>query len=248
MKCTSEAGRFSEDLGALLDAELAPERHAEIEGHLEACESCREELVRLKKLSGLVGALPRDKAPGALAASIMSAVTSSGAPSGGASDVPLSDRAREAAPRSKVLQLRRWVGGITAAAAVLLVGIVGVAVLRNGDSSRRSEFAPDASAPSVATRALETADAVPEEAAGEPSARSGWYGKGAGDGAGGKAETDVADAMVAAKRARASGGAATAPAASPAAPAVRAPAEPVPADRGGRADVLRDAAATRPET
>ncbi|MHC5055147.1 MAG: anti-sigma factor family protein [Planctomycetota bacterium] len=257
MKCTNEAGRFSEDLGALLDGELAPERHAEIEEHLEACESCREELERQRKLSELVGALPREKAPGGLAVSIMSAVTSSGAPSGGSSgtslgessgmssDAPVSSPEGEAASRPKVLRLRRWAGSLTAVAAVLLVGIVGLAVLRDEDSPRRSALVPDASAPAAATRGLEMEDAAPEGAPGEPSGGAGWYGKGAGDGTGEKAETDVADAMEAAKPARASGGAATAPAA---APAVRAPGGPPRADPGVRADVPLDAAATRPET
>ena len=102
-----------EDLGAYLDDELDSARRSELDGHLASCEACTVELERLRKLSRLVGDVPRAAAPAGLAARIVSA-------------------ARE--PRPRVLRLSRWTGGLAALAAVLLVGVVSIVALRERDA------------------------------------------------------------------------------------------------------------------
>jgi len=126
MKCTSDDNGFFDDLGALLDGELDTARRAEVERHLESCEACREELARLKKLSSLVGDLAKPSAPGGVLASVMSSVASSG------SDA--AESTAGATDASKVMRLRRWIGGVSAVAAALLVGVVVFSALEREDS------------------------------------------------------------------------------------------------------------------
>ncbi len=109
MKCD----RIREDLGAYLDDELDSARRSELDGHLASCEACAAELHRLRKLSKLVADVPRATAPAGLAARIVSS-------------------ARE--PRPRVLRLSRWTGGLAAVAAVLLVGVVTIVMLRERDA------------------------------------------------------------------------------------------------------------------
>lgn len=45
-------------LSAYMDGELAPHETAAVEEHLSCCSSCREEFARLKRISGMLQALP----------------------------------------------------------------------------------------------------------------------------------------------------------------------------------------------
>jgi anti-sigma factor RsiW len=50
-------------LGAYLDGELPSEARAEVGRHLEACATCAREVDRLRRLAGLLGAVPAPEAP-----------------------------------------------------------------------------------------------------------------------------------------------------------------------------------------
>jgi len=160
MKCTSDDNGFFEDLGALLDGELGGPRRAEVERHLQSCEACREEFARLRKLSSLVGDLPSEKAPGGVLASVMSSVKSSVA-----SAKPVE---AEETPAPKLLSPRRWIGGVSAVAAALLVGVVVFSALEREDSRKRVE--PFGEEASRAIPEVALADEEREEAVDAPSA------------------------------------------------------------------------------
>jgi hypothetical protein len=151
MKCTNDTDGFREDLGGLLDGELTAERRAEVEEHVGACECCREELARLKKLSGLLGKLQRPAAPRGLAASIMSSIASgktvgASAPAELAEATEPVEAAEAARPATRpepagatptnIFNLRLWMTRATAVAAVLVVGIVVFVIMGERDSLR----------------------------------------------------------------------------------------------------------------
>ncbi|KPL04663.1 MAG: hypothetical protein AMK75_00965 [Planctomycetes bacterium SM23_65] len=50
-------------LSAYLDGELEAELAREVKAHLDSCERCREELDSLRELTGMLHALPRERAP-----------------------------------------------------------------------------------------------------------------------------------------------------------------------------------------
>ncbi len=52
-----------EDLTALLDGALAPERRAAVEGHLASCDACRAELEALRDAVAALAALPPPPEP-----------------------------------------------------------------------------------------------------------------------------------------------------------------------------------------
>lgn len=52
-----------DELHALLDGELAPARRREVEGHVDACQSCRAELSQLREVSAMVRSLPERPLP-----------------------------------------------------------------------------------------------------------------------------------------------------------------------------------------
>jgi len=219
MKCTSDDNGFFEDLGALLDGELGGARRAEVERHLESCEACREERARLKKLSSLVGDLAKPGAPGGVLASVMSSVASSG------SDA--AESTAGATDASKVMRLRRWIGGVSAVAAALLVGVVVFSALEREDSGGHiaslREMAP------CATPGGAMADAEREEPLDAASTDGRMFKKeGGGTGASdAKAPAEVAEN---AKLFRATNDAPAALARPAAGPAARAFARSAPAD------------------
>jgi anti-sigma factor RsiW len=59
---------FEEDLSALLDDELAPERAAELRDHVAACASCRELLGRLVRVDSSLSGAPARPVPATLRA------------------------------------------------------------------------------------------------------------------------------------------------------------------------------------
>jgi anti-sigma factor RsiW len=59
---------FEEDLSALLDDELAPERAAELRDHVSACASCRELLGRLVRVDSSLSGAPARPVPASLRA------------------------------------------------------------------------------------------------------------------------------------------------------------------------------------
>lgn len=62
MRCQN----MQDNLSAYLDGELSQDAAGEIERHVEACAVCRDLLNELRSVSGLVGELPRQRAPRAL--------------------------------------------------------------------------------------------------------------------------------------------------------------------------------------
>ena len=144
-----------EDLSAHLDGELDPARRAEIDGHLASCDGCRAELERLRRLSKLLGDVPRAAAPAGLASRIVAAAR---------------------VPRPRILRLPRWTGALAAAAAALLVGVVSFVAMR-----REEEPARDMATPAAVRGAAELAGtpaapaeegaALEDAAAGELKAR-----------------------------------------------------------------------------
>lgn len=98
---------FDEDLSALIDAELAPARRAELESHLEGCARCRARLVSLRRVDELLAATPLPD----VSERLREAVTRQGA------------RATPGAERAPARAGSRWLGApalaAIAAAAVL---------------------------------------------------------------------------------------------------------------------------------
>ena len=88
-----------EQLSAYIDGELSREEAAAVSTHLGACEACRAEERKLRKLTGLVAGLPRRKAPVDLAGRIMAEIRS-GAPGAQASAGP-APAARSHAPAAQ---------------------------------------------------------------------------------------------------------------------------------------------------
>jgi hypothetical protein len=88
---------FDEELSALIDSELAPEREAELRVHLEGCERCARRLRALHRVDALLAQTPLPAVPAQLAEGIASRL----------------------APRRAAPGLRRrwpWVGAALAAA------------------------------------------------------------------------------------------------------------------------------------
>jgi len=104
----------TDDLTALLDGALTPDRCAEVEAHLRACGACRAERDRLAGALALLGALPPPPGPSPLFTTRLAARL-----------------AREPAPSSGVLaRLLAWrwrlavpVAGLAAAAAVAVLTV-----------------------------------------------------------------------------------------------------------------------------
>lgn len=105
--------RTRPELGAYLDGELEPEKRAAVEAHVKTCPSCREELGRLRRVSGLVKSLGRERAPEGLLGKVMAGIAE-----------------EEPAPREggmrRILFLRRGLplAGLSAAAAAILVAMI----------------------------------------------------------------------------------------------------------------------------
>jgi len=69
---------FEEDLSALLDDELAPERAAELRAHVAACASCRELLGRLARVDSSLSGAPARPVPASLRARFEARLTAGG--------------------------------------------------------------------------------------------------------------------------------------------------------------------------
>jgi hypothetical protein len=59
--------KIRDNLSAYIDGEAGPQLTAEIERHLNECDSCRAELAQLRKVAGLLSAMPQHGAPLTLA-------------------------------------------------------------------------------------------------------------------------------------------------------------------------------------
>jgi anti-sigma factor RsiW len=106
MKCR----QIEHDLGLHLDGELPPERDNALRAHLDACESCRDELARLRSLAEAVAAVPAGEPPAQVWAAIERRL----------SDEALAGSA-EASRSFGGLLRHRWVA--TAAAVALAIGL-----------------------------------------------------------------------------------------------------------------------------
>jgi len=71
-----QCSEIQENLSAYLDGELDPAGAAELESHLEGCESCRSELESLRSTVELVRSVPRVQAPPVLKQRLASATSS----------------------------------------------------------------------------------------------------------------------------------------------------------------------------
>jgi anti-sigma factor RsiW len=105
-----------EDLTALLDGALAPDRAAEVQAHLDGCAACRAEVARLRAgIAALAALPPAPELPPFLATRLEARLREERARPRG-----LADRARAAlarlAPRPRALAY----GGVAAAALVAL--------------------------------------------------------------------------------------------------------------------------------
>jgi hypothetical protein len=158
-----------EDLSALLDAELSPQREAEVRAHLEACDRCTRRLEQLCDVDLTLASLPAPELPADLEARLMQRL---------AGPAPRPTRAR--GPRRVPPRLRRaW--GLGAAGAAAAAGLAAYLLLRVPDPpapeplAQRPEAPPAGaeSPPALAQQAApgDGAPPVPGSAAAEAAPR-----------------------------------------------------------------------------
>lgn len=120
--------RVDEDLSALLDGELSPERDAEVRAHTESCARCRAQLAALARVDVLLAGAPVRETSAALHASLRARIaaeeTAVARPGLARADLGVPP-GRGAAPSSRVLRARPLVAALLAAAAVALYLAVG---------------------------------------------------------------------------------------------------------------------------
>lgn len=155
---------IEEDLSALIDEELAPEREAELRAHLETCDRCARRLEELCNVDLVLASLPAPEVGSDLRAQLEQRIAeherSEALPAGSARR---EGRQRQAPPP----RARRWLGRRAAALAA-----VAAAVLLAVFVTLRSGEAPEPDAPQIARPAPQTLPAQgPEpgvEQRGEP--------------------------------------------------------------------------------
>ena len=69
---------FEEDLSALLDDELSPERAADLRVHVAACASCRELMARLVRVDSALSGAPARPVPASLRARLAARLAADG--------------------------------------------------------------------------------------------------------------------------------------------------------------------------
>jgi predicted anti-sigma-YlaC factor YlaD len=102
----AECGHIRVELGAYLLGALEPADRARVVRHLEACAACRDELVDLAPLPGLLARIPQDEVP-------------ADAPSPGRADAAVAEIAR-------IRRRRRAGSAVIAACAIVLVAVFGI--------------------------------------------------------------------------------------------------------------------------
>ena len=138
---------IEEDLSALIDEELAPEREAELRAHLETCDRCARRLEELCNVDLVLASLPAPEVRSDLRAQLEQRIAeherSEALPAAGS--VRRESRRRQAPPP----RARRWLGRRGAAlAAVAAAALLAVFVtLRSGET-------PEPDAPQIARPAL----------------------------------------------------------------------------------------------
>lgn len=103
--------RLDEDLSALLDGELAPEREAELRARIAEAPALAARLTELERVDAGLRALPTTEASPALRDGLRAKLEAEGR--GAADDVPSLDARRRVA--------RGWIGAALAAAAALVL-------------------------------------------------------------------------------------------------------------------------------
>jgi len=133
---------IEEDLSALIDEELAPEREAELRAHLETCDRCARRLEELCNVDLVLASLPAPEVASDLRPQLAQRIAeherSEALPAG---SVRREDRPRQAPPP----RARRWLGRrVAALAALAAAALLAVFVtLRSGE-------APEPDAPQIA--------------------------------------------------------------------------------------------------
>ena len=120
---------FAEDLSALLDGELLPERERALRAHVDGCEDCTERLAALARVDLALASAPLPALPDDLRARLDARI---------AREKPqVRPRADAAARRTAPRTRRRWLGapalGLAAAAAAALALYL---ALRPGEATR----------------------------------------------------------------------------------------------------------------
>ncbi len=146
------------DLSALIDAELAPEREAEMRAHLDDCDRCAQ---RLQDLCNVDLALADLAAP-MVAADLGQRLAARIASDSGERSVPVPDaaspkRSRTVTPRQPRRSLRRRLMPVAVVATAVLLAIV----VANRQSS---EVDPDPSQLARTPRSMNPAATLPEAA------------------------------------------------------------------------------------
>lgn len=161
---------IDEDLSALIDAELAPEREAEMRAHLDDCDRCAQ---RLQDLCNVDLALADLVAP-TVAADLGQRLAARIASDPGEESEPVPDaaspkRSRTATPR----QPQRWLRRRLTSAAVVAAAVLLAIVVANRQSSEIDpdesqlartppSMAPDVTLPEAATHVADFAS-LPDE-------------------------------------------------------------------------------------
>ncbi len=133
MKHPTDWERQREQLSAYLDGELSAPERAALERHLPACAECRAELVELRRVRALLGALPTPALPRSFTLPA----------SGGTRPRPPMPTSREPARPSRPAWYRasQWAGSV--AASIGLVLLLGSALLGGLTGPRYSAASTD---------------------------------------------------------------------------------------------------------
>jgi anti-sigma-K factor RskA len=163
--------RFADDAGAYLLGALDPGEHRAFEAHLEDCDACREEVVRLEVArDALPRAVDQVAPPDRLKANLMSTVRAEAADAPAAA--PSSARAPERRSRWRELVLARPRFAAAAAAVLLAVGVAAgalVGALGGGDGGGDSKTVA-AQVDAVRMPAAKASLVVPDDAEDEGGA------------------------------------------------------------------------------
>ena len=149
---------IDEDLSALIDAELAPAREAEMRAHLDDCDRCAQRLQDLCNVDLALADLAAPMVAADLGQRLAARIASdSGEGSESPPDAASPKRSRTATPRQPRRSLRRRLTPVAVVAAAVLLAIV----VANRQSS---EVDPDPSQLARTPRSMNPAATLPEAA------------------------------------------------------------------------------------
>ena len=149
---------IDEDLSALIDAEFAPAREAEMRAHLDDCDRCAQRLQDLCNVDLALADLAAPMVAADLGQRLAARIASdSGEGSESAPDAASPKRSRTATPRQPRRSLRRRLTPVAVVAAAVLLAIV----VANRQSS---EVDPDPSQLARTPRSMNPAATLPEAA------------------------------------------------------------------------------------